>query len=129
MTSSVKHSNSMDALSSVDYEMDQIDYADLRRRIEDRFNTLLKFEVMCIDLLHNQAMKSKIITVFIESEGLSYVKHGSLVASMFENIWRCDARRIPNHTHVDLEHWMQTGKVLKLNDEEYLRQSLMLNRC
>lgn len=125
----VPKSRSLDALSSVDYELEQIDYAEMRSMIERRFNMLVKSGVLCIDLLHNQAMKAKVILDIIDKEGLNYIKHGQLVFSMFENIWKWEIHNIPSHTRIDLEHWMKTGQVRKLNDEEYLRQSVLISKC
>lgn len=127
--SRISKSRSMDALTSIDYEFEQIDYIGLRAKIENYINILLKLGVLCIDLLGNHAMKSKIVSKFMDSEEMSYTKLGTIINSMFENVYRCEANRIPIHTHINLDSWLKDGTIKYLDDDEYLYQSLVMSRC
>lgn len=126
MTSKVHNSHSADSLSSIDYEIEQIDFTELREKLEKYFDAMLKIKLLSIDLLSHRTLKAKLLTRFMDSYNIDYVMLGGYASSMFENVVQCNINKIPMHSYIDIDHYFKTNMIVLLDDDEYLRQNLLL---
>ena len=104
---------------------EQIDFVELRKDLEDYFNKLLKLKLLSIDVLNNQNMKNKLVNKFIEEYDTDRTLQ-PFTKSMFDNIIKCNILRIPIHARIDLDSYFKLNEIKELDDDEYLRQSLMM---
>ena len=123
---SIPKSRSMDMVSSVDYELENLDFVELRKQLEEYVDSLLKIKMLSIDVLNNKSMKAKIISDFMDKYKVDYLLLGAYTNSIFENVIQCNILHIPIHTHIDLERYFKSKEIKELEDDEYLRQSLIL---
>ena len=123
---SVCKSKSSDMLTSVEYELETLNYVSIRKSVEEFVENMIKLHVLSIESLRNLAIRGCLVDKLMKKYEFSYVKEGQLVRSMFENVIQCKISSIPMHSKINLDKWCEDEAIEELDDDEYLRQSLML---
>jgi len=122
-------SRSLDTMNQIDEELEQLDFIELRKELEDYVNKLLIDGILCLDVCANKSMKSAILYNFIIHSQFDFLKYGRVIPSILENIINCEILRIPQHSHIDLNKYFTSGIINELDDDEYLHQSLVMMKA
>ena len=116
-------SKSLDTLSSIRQTKD---LTRLRNIVEKYVQYLIENKIISTDVLSNQAMKFKLISMLMDNEKLSYIEYGKWIYSMFMNVIQSRIIDIPIHSQINLDEYFTNNIIMKLDDDEYLSQNLTL---